>query len=48
MLPLAAGGLIYSIREAEDKKEALIKAGKGSLVSGAPLITTELIGGPVG
>lgn len=47
MLPLAAGGLVYSIREAEDKKEVLIKAGKGSLVSGASLITSGLIGGPV-
>lgn len=47
MLPLAAGGLAYSIKEAEDKKEALIKAGKGSLVSGASLLTTGLVGGPV-
>lgn len=44
---IAASGLIYSIANAEDKKEAFIKAGKGSIVSGGALMVGGLVGGPV-
>jgi hypothetical protein len=47
LLPIATSGLVYSIIKAEDKKEALIKAGKGSLVSGGSLLIGGLIGGPI-
>ncbi|MFD0051457.1 hypothetical protein ACFVHQ_19400 [Actinomycetes bacterium NPDC127524] len=47
LLPIAAGGMAYSIYKAEDKKEALITAGKGAIVSGSAIAAGALIGGPV-
>lgn len=44
---VAAAGLLYSIKESEDKKEVLIKAGKGSIVSGGSILLTGLIGAPL-
>ncbi|PLS16049.1 hypothetical protein CVD28_18545 [Bacillus sp. M6-12] len=47
LLPVAAGGMAYSIYKAEDKKEALITAGKGAIVSGSAIAVGTVIGGPV-
>jgi hypothetical protein len=47
LLPIAAGGLVYSLKNSEDKKQTLIKAGKGSLVSGSAIMVSGIIGGPV-
>jgi hypothetical protein len=47
LLPIAASGLVYSIYKAEDKKTALMSAGKGSLISGGALLVGSLVGGPV-
>jgi|GEM_PF-1278715 len=44
---VAAAGLIRSMKNAEDKKEVLIKAGKGSIVSGGSILLAGLIGGPL-
>ncbi|WP_121616364.1 hypothetical protein [Virgibacillus halodenitrificans] len=44
--PVAAGGLVYSIKKAGNKKEAIIKAAKGSIVSGGALMASSLVGGP--
>jgi len=47
LLPIAAGGLVYSLRKSEDKKASLIKAGKGSIVSGGAILMSGLVGGPL-
>ncbi|WP_233879532.1 hypothetical protein [Virgibacillus halodenitrificans] len=44
--PIAAEGLVYSIKKAGNKKEAIIKAAKGSIVSGGTLMASSLVGGP--
>ena len=44
---VAAAGLIRAMKNAEDKKEVLIKAGKGSIVSGGSVLLTGIIGGPL-
>lgn len=44
--PVAAGGLVYSIKKADNKKETIIKAAKGTIVSGGALMTSSLVGGP--
>ncbi|RDU37043.1 hypothetical protein DRW41_10165 [Neobacillus piezotolerans] len=47
LFPIAAGGLVYSIIKAEDKKAALIQGGKGAIVSGGALLVGGIVGGPV-
>lgn len=47
LLPIAAGGLVYSLYKSEDKKKSLVQAGKGTIVSGSALAVGTLIGGPV-
>jgi len=47
MLSIAAGGLVYSIYRSQDKKEAFIQAGKGSIVSGAALLAGASVVGPI-
>lgn len=44
---IAGGGLAYSLVKSENKKEALITAGKGAIVSGGALLIGGLVGGPV-
>lgn len=44
---IAAGGLAYSFVKSENKKETLITAGKGAIVSGGSLLIGGLVGGPV-
>ena len=46
LLPIAAGSMAYAIYRAENKKQVLVQAGKGSLVSGAALLVSSLVGGP--
>lgn len=47
LLPIAAGGMVYSASKAEDKKKVVINSGKGALVSGGTIAVSGLIGGPV-
>lgn len=47
LLPIAAGGLVYSLVKADDKKAVLINGGKGAIVSGSALLVSSLVGGPV-
>lgn len=47
LMPIAAGGLVYSLIKADDKKDALVEGGKGALVSGSALLVSSLVGGPV-
>lgn len=47
LMPIAACGLAYSLYKAEDKKDALIKAGKGAIVSGGAVLIGQAIGGPI-
>ena len=47
LLPIAAGGIAYSLYKAEDKRGVLVEAGKGALVSGSALLAASLVGGPM-
>lgn len=47
LLPVAAGGLVYSIYKSDSKRATTINAGKGALVSGSALLVGGLVGGPV-
>jgi len=47
LMPIAAGGLVYSLNKADDKKAVLVEGGKGALVSGSALLVSWLSGGPV-
>jgi hypothetical protein len=47
LMPIAAGSMAYAIYKSNNKKELLIQAGKGSLVSGSALLASSLVGGPV-
>lgn len=47
LMPVAAGGLAYSLVEVEDKREVLVQAGKGALTSGGALLAASLVGGPM-
>lgn len=47
LLPIAAGGLAYSLRQSADKRTVLVEGGKGALVSGSSLLMASLVGGPV-
>jgi hypothetical protein len=47
LFPIAAGGLVYSLRKSENKQEALIQGGKGAIVSGGAMLVGGLVGGPV-
>jgi hypothetical protein len=46
MMPIAAGSMAYAIHKAENKKQMLLTAGKGSIVSGSALLVSSLVGGP--
>jgi hypothetical protein len=46
MMPIAAGSMAYAIYKAENKKQMLLTAGKGSIVSGSALLVSNLVGGP--
>ena len=46
MMPIAAGSMAYAIYKAENKKQMLLTAGKGSIVSGSALLVSSLVGGP--
>lgn len=46
LMPIAAGSMAYAIYKAKNKKEMLIHAGKGSIVSGSALLVSSLVGGP--
>lgn len=46
LMPIAAGSMAYAIYKAENKKQILLTAGKGSIVSGSALLVSSLVGGP--
>jgi hypothetical protein len=46
MMPIAAGSMAYAIYKAKNKKQMLLTAGKGSIVSGSALLVSNLVGGP--
>lgn len=46
LLPIAAGTMAYAIYKNDNKKQIIVQAGKGSLVSGSALIVSSLVGGP--
>jgi len=46
LLPIAAGSMAYAIYKSDNKRQLIVQAGKGSLVSGSALIVSSLVGGP--
>lgn len=46
LLTVAASGLIYSVKSADNNIDVLRKAGHGSIISGASILTGALIPGP--
>lgn len=46
LMPIAAGSMAYAIYKSKNKKEILVQAGKGSIVSGSALLVSSLLGGP--
>ncbi len=47
LLPIAAGAMLYGFHRSPGKPAAAVSAGKGALVSGAALLTANLVGGPI-
>ncbi len=46
LMPIAAGSMAYALYKGKNKKEILVQAGKGSIVSGSALLVSSLVGGP--
>jgi len=47
LMSVAAGSLLSSLHKNNKKKETIIEAGKGAVVSGSVIFSTNLIGGPI-
>lgn len=46
LMMVAAGGMVYAISQAEDRRAVFVQAGKGAIVSGSTLLIASLVGGP--
>lgn len=47
LVPIAAGGLVYSLSNTGDKMGTLKQAGKGAITSGGSIMVGSLVGGPI-
>jgi len=47
LMPIAAGSMAYAFYKGSNKKQLLIQAGKGSLVSGTAMQISSIVGGPI-
>jgi len=47
MMSVAGSAMAFSLYKSGNKKQCLVQAGKGALVSGSVLVATNIIGGPV-